>query len=285
MQNNHIVLDLKKQYPFLSKSEQTIIDFVLENPERVSFLTINDMAKELNVSIATISRFSKKIGFSSFQEFKLALVASVTKSHFSNTFHEHVSSTDSHDDVVRKVFESNIKSLNDTQTLFDLNAYQQAVDYIGNTNRLAFFGLGGSVVVAFDAYHKFIRTHLTCIFTIDKHLQLIEASHLNEHDCAIVICHSGMNKDTLEIVDVLKENHVKIILITSFPMSKIAEQADVMLVSVSEETKYRSEALSSRISQLALIDLLYIGVAIQHEEEVEASLKQLRRAIKPTKIN
>lgn len=284
MQNNRIVLDFKKQYPFLTSREQSIIDFVLENPERASHLSINDMAAELEISTATISRFCKKVGFSGFQEFKIAVVANLSQNHFSNTFHENISTSDSHGEVLQKVFDSNIKSLQDTQTLFNLDDYKKAVDFINNTNKLAFFGLGGSMIVAFDAYHKFIRTHLTCIFTIDKHLQLIEASHLTENDCALVICHSGMNKDTLEIVNILKENKVKIIVITSFPLSKVAEAADVTLVSVSEETKYRSEALSSRISQLALVDLLYIGLAIRNEEAVEASLKQLRKAIKPTKL-
>ncbi|MFR5525310.1 MAG: SIS domain-containing protein [[Clostridium] innocuum] len=53
-------------------------------------------------------------------------------------------------------------------------------------------------------------------------MQLMYAGRLSEKDCALIVSHTGRNKDVLRIVDILKEHGVPIISVTSNAASPLA---------------------------------------------------------------
>ncbi|WP_099224222.1 ROK family protein [Listeria costaricensis] len=67
---NFLTLVEQKRATF-TKRETIIADFILNNMERVPALTISEMAKQVDVSDPTITRFCRKIGVSSFNELKM----------------------------------------------------------------------------------------------------------------------------------------------------------------------------------------------------------------------
>jgi RpiR family transcriptional regulator, carbohydrate utilization regulator len=193
--------------------------------------------------------------------------------------HEKINEGDSVKIVGEKVFRSNIKTLEDTLQILDEQALQRAVSAILKANRVEFYGSGGSGIIALDAYHKFIRTGIPCHAHSDAHLQLMSASQLTEKDVAVLISHSGTTKDTLDVMEVAKENGATTIGITNFAKSPLSQNVDIALFTVSEETDYRTEAFASRIAQLSVIDTLYVNVMIARKEEGVNSLQKMRNAI------
>ena len=168
--------------------------------------------------------------------------------------------------------------------ILDEPSINKAIKLMNNSKSIYFYGTGGSSVVAMDAYHKFVRTGVKCFAFIDSHFQLMSASQLSNEDLAVVISHSGRNRDTLQISKIAKENGASILAITGFPKSPISQIADVALYTSSEETEYRSEALSSRIGQLSIIDALYVNTMVQHKEEANHTLEKIRHAISKTRV-
>ena len=65
---------IKNAYPTLSKKEKLVIDYILENSERVFSMTVSDLAKEVGVAASTIVRLCKNLGYSGFSEFKIDFV-------------------------------------------------------------------------------------------------------------------------------------------------------------------------------------------------------------------
>lgn len=59
-----------ENYSKMSENELYIFDYVMKNIAPISRISITDLSKELAVSKSTISRFTQKIGFSGFSEFK-----------------------------------------------------------------------------------------------------------------------------------------------------------------------------------------------------------------------
>ena len=57
-------------YPDLSKSHRKIADFVMSHPLEVVALSIEGVAEASGASTATITRFVRAIGYSSFSEFR-----------------------------------------------------------------------------------------------------------------------------------------------------------------------------------------------------------------------
>ena len=102
----------------------------------------------------------------------------------------------------------------------------------------------------------------------------MQASLLTKNDCAFIISHSGMTKESIEIADIAKERKAKIIVLTSYPLSILAKKADITFISTAEEIEYRSEALSSRIAQLSILDTIFILVMLNNPTKTQISLNK-----------
>ena len=264
----------------LSTTDQQIATFIREQHEQFVHMTINEVAAQLSISEATVFRFCKKLGYNGFQDLKIALAKEKMPI---QQIHEEISEEDDQFTIAQKVFHSNIQTLEHTMALLTQPTMEKATNALNSAQKIYFFGVGGSSTIAMDGYHKFMRTGTPSFAFIDSHYQLMAATQLTANDVAVVISHSGMNKDTLQILLTAKQKGVTTIAITSFPRSPIASKADIVLLTSSEETEYRSEALSSRIAQLSIIDALYVNLMVHNKEKSETVLKEIRDAISKTR--
>ena len=271
-------LKIKSLYNGLSAKEQNIADYILENPISVAHNSISDLSAELNVAVSTLFQFAKKLGYSGFKEFKMAIL--IEENNFSTTsIHENIEVDDNELTMAQKVFDSNIKTLTNTKNILQLDDLKKAAEIISNSNLLYFFGVGGSGILAEDAYHKFLRSPIRVRHSIDYHMQLMEASLLTPQDCAICISHTGKSKETLKFAEIVKKAGAKVIVITSHASSPLAKMGDIVFISISEEIEFHSEALSSRISQLSILDSLYVILMFMNKEKSKEALSKVRHTI------
>lgn len=282
MHEQQINLKIKAIYRDLSDKEKRIADYISAHPADIVHGTISTISEALDVADATVFRFCKRLGFKGFQAFKIALASEQINE--SDSIHAHISKDDSEFVIAQKVFTSNIQALKDTAAILDETQMNLANHILNQAKTIAFFGIGGSSVIAMDAYHKFMRSPLNCLFNIDSHFQLMQAAKLTKDDCAVIISHSGINKDILNIANVAKETGAKLIVITSYSIAPLAKLADALLLSTAEETDYRSEALASRITQLSLIDALFVNTMFKNNPNSTKSLEEIRHAIAKTKL-
>lgn len=250
MKTDTIKIKIKTNQQRFTKKDKVIAEYILANPKSVSKMTINEIASQLSLADSTIFQFTRKLGYKSFRDFRNDLL-----------FEEY-------DPEISVLSEDNLK---------------QASDLLLQSDTISFFGVGGSNIVSLDAYHKFLRSPLKVQYGTDYHIQLMQAALLNESDCAVIITHTGLTRETLEIAKIAKQNNAHIIAITSYPSKALKEVADIILTSVSEETGYRSESLSSRISQLAIIDSLFTIVMFDNENKSNETLYKIRNVINTTK--
>lgn len=274
------ISSIKTNYQQLNNTEQRIADTILANPNVAHDFTIQELALVSGVSSASVSRFVKHIGWESFREFNLALAANDN----SPAFFGEIEDTDTSEDVVRKVFSGADNALNTTLEMIDITDFDAAVNLICNANMISLFGIGGSSIVTLNGYHKLLRTPLNVQQHPDYAIQLMQAVRMNHQDCAVVVSHSGRNRDTLNIATKLKENDVPIIAITSFANSPLAKLADICFVSLAEEVNFRSESMSSLIAQLTIMDSLFTLVGSRLGQDSQHVLEDIRTAIDETRI-
>lgn len=265
----------------LSEKERQLAEFLLADPHTASKMTISQIAQALNMADSTVFKFTRKLGFEGFRDFRGELAAEGFDPEIS--IHEHITRKSTPTQITETVFESSIRSLADTKELLSEQDITRAAGLIERCRQLTFYGMGGSSVVAADAYHKFLRTPKRVAYDADFHLQLMRASRSNGDDCALLVSHSGRCIQTIQIAEKLREVGASTIVITSNPSSPLTALADACLVTIAEETAYRSESLASRISQLALVDALYTIVMFSDENAASRSLKEVREVISTTR--
>ncbi|MCT4572662.1 SIS domain-containing protein, partial [Bacillus thuringiensis] len=87
-----------------------------------------------------------------------------------------------------------------------------------------------------------------------------------------------------EALEVAKARGAKIIAITSYKKSALSQLADITLYTSTRETEFRTEASSSRLAQLSLLDTLYVGLSLQRQEETLKNLQSIRETISMKRI-
>lgn len=165
-------------------------------------------------------------------------------------------------------------SLEDTKNLVDPDVMRQCISLIQNARIVYMFGMGASLCAAKDAYLKFLRLNKLCFVNEDWHSQLIQARNATKDDLGIVFSYSGNTVEVVECMKALKQNHTPIIAITRCVSSPVSELADQKLYTTANESLFRSGAMSSRISQLNIVDILYTALTSDH---YDTSLNQLSR--------
>ncbi|MDF7626401.1 MurR/RpiR family transcriptional regulator [Lactobacillaceae bacterium L1_55_11] len=281
---NNILQQLHLQQHHSKGTEAKLVAFLLKQKNLAGELTIKEMADRTGVSTSTISRFVKKIGFDSYREFSLAMASLATQNPPVDLFGE-ISDSDNTAAITKKVFQGAKNALDLTAENLKAADLETASRWLIQAHRVGFFGIGGSSLVAFNAYHKFLRTPIDVISHPDYDIQLMQAVKLTDSDTAVVISHSGRNKDTLLVANKLKENGVKFIAITSFADSPLAQLADLVLLSLADEVNFRSESMSSLIAQITIIDTLFTLVGSQLPHKTQAVVDTMRDVIENTRLN
>jgi DNA-binding MurR/RpiR family transcriptional regulator len=177
--------------------------------------------------------------------------------------------------VKNKVFQSNILALQETIKILNEKELEKAVETLCKAKLVAFYGMAGSAAVALDSAHKFLRINIRSVSYSDSHMQAISASLLRAGDVAFGISHSGSSKDVVDALSIARQGKATTICLTHHTKSPITKVADIKLFTAARETALRSDAMTSRIAQLSILDVLYVGVALRR---YEISLRSIERA-------
>lgn len=278
----HCFTLIRASYATLSEKEKEIGDFILNQPEIFIHSTISQVAEEVGVADATVFRFAKRLGYKGYQAMRIAFASEFIS--FTKDIHEKIDDSDDEKTIAEKVFKSNIRTLEDTLQVIDQERLKSAVNALVSARKIDFYGNGGSGSIAMDAHHKFLRNGLLTSCYTDGHLQTMSAAQLTDKDVVVCISHSGTSRDVLHALDVAKSNGATTIGITHFAKTPLSEKADIVFMTVSLETEYRSEALASRLAQLSIIDALYVNVSVKLNERMKSSLNKMRNAISVKKV-
>lgn len=270
---NRTVLKIKVLYNDMGKSEKRVADWIMKNSTEILPLSITELAERSNSSEATIVRFSKRLGFSGYQELKL----SIARDADNKVINENITGNDTCFEIFEKVCNDIYTSLEKTKKSLSEDAMSRAAESLEKAGKIVVFGLGNSASVATDCAHKLLRAGCLAYPYTDNHMQAIAASHVKNGDVAIGISHSGSSKDIVEALKIAKEHGGTALAITSRGKSPIVKSADITLFTDADETKYSILALNSRIAQLAIIDALYFHIA--YKKDARSSIEETERAL------
>lgn len=268
---------LRGMFTSLSKAEKKVASYILDNPQEIIYIPITELAERSGVSEATIVRLCRTMGLRGYQELKINLGQTLVETN--KNIHEDLNDEDDEITITQKVLRGHIKGLEDTLKILDSETLKKAIDAVANARKIEFYGLGGSGAIAIDAQHKFLKTGIPCVAYADAHMQAMSASILGKGDVVIGISHSGSTKDIVDSLEIANAVGATTICITNKIKSPVAKAAQINLFVSSQEIIYRSEPMTSRIAQLAILDAIYVGVAQRRKEQVIHTLKRMRKSL------
>jgi glucokinase len=243
----------------LSPAEMRVASLVLEHPRKVLNEPIAEIARLADVSQPTVIRFCRSLGFSGLAEFKLKFASSLTGS--IPVRHSQVRTSDSTHDLSAKVIDNTVSAILKFRDQLDVVALDRAIELLRKANRVEFYAMGNSRVVALDGQHKFFRFRIPTSSYGDSHLFKLAAELLHEGDVVVAISTSGQLPDLLAAVDAARAAGAAVIAITS-SKSALAKKATVCLPVDHAEDSTTFLSMISRVLQLLLIDIMAVGISV-----------------------
>lgn len=256
----------------MSRTAARIGAYVLEHPSEVVGMSITDLAALVDASEGSVINFCRSIGLSGFQHLKLSLAQETVQP--VQFIHEDLDKDDTTESVCRKVFHSGIQALRDSLSVLDPRSLAEAVEVIRAAKRVEIYGIGSSAPIAEDAHYRLLRIGLDARVVTDSHVQAISASRCDKDVAVLTISHSGSTNETVASTRLAHEAGARTVVITNFGRSPIQAYADVVLFTMARETRFRTEAMTSRIAQLCVIDALIAALALADYDRSTEVLRQ-----------
>ena len=266
---------MRAAYPALPPSERKVVDYILNHAQDMIRETLAEVALHSGVSDATVVRLCRSLGYNNFMELKLSLSRSLDNP--SGLIHEDVREGDGAASIARKVLQTSIQAVQDTLSVFDDSAFDRAIDLMHGADRILIAGVGTSGPLAHEMYNRLIRLRMNCHVHTDIYLQVIEAALLTDRDVVLLISQNGTSFGPIRTATEARRRGAKVIVITGNAVSALSELADVILLTVSHETNI--EAIDSRVVQHALVQAIYVALAMRMLSSANESEKLIWEAL------
>jgi RpiR family transcriptional regulator, carbohydrate utilization regulator len=265
----------------LRPSERKLADYVLEAPREVLDLSMTDFAARAGVSQPTIARFCQALGFSGFREFKIRLAQGVAAD--VPTVYRDVRSDEPPAGVAAKVLDRTIGALIQVRNSLSSDSVAAAIDLLSAARRIEFYGAGGSGIAALDMQHKFFRLGVPSVAYADPHTYTTSAALLREGDVVVAISNTGRTKDILDACKSALNGGAKVIAIThgNSPLARLASVG--LFANVDEDTDIFSP-MTSRVSHLAIGDILAVGLALARGPELAEKLAEAKDVLESRRV-
>lgn len=264
------LIQLREILETLPSTEKEIAQFILKHPEKILDMSSRDIAKITYTSASSVVRLCHSLGLNGFKELKHVLVRDLAT--YGRPFHESelkINKSDSTSTITEKVTYQKIDSLLATSHMIVPEILSKCIDLLVNSKNVLLFGLGASALVAEDMSLKLLRLSKPYSFSLDWHSQLLYAQNSTKEEVAFIFSYSGYTEEIIKCVQALKENQTPCIAITRNAKSTLSEIVDYNLFVSCNEALFRSGAFSSRIAQLNIVDMLYVGFIQQYDLLIE----------------
>lgn len=171
-----LVKILQEQKGF-SESESIIATYLLANFRKLAGMSTRELARNAYTNSAAIVRFSQKLGFTGYTEFKVQFLAEMMQ------YINHPPSNDlmisTHDSIhalIEKVTAIEIDTLKHTRTMLDPEAFLKALPLFSKSEHIDFYAMDNNLDVARMAAAGFIMANKCSSVHSSMTMQYLQAT-------------------------------------------------------------------------------------------------------------
>ncbi len=248
--------------------------WMVENRAAVGGMTITDLAAAAGVGETTVFRLCRTLGFSGYRELRIALAErrGATQGNKLLPLDVPLDSPEWENlgQIVRRIIEVHVETLHDTLRLADPVVLERATAQLLRAQHIYLLGFGSSSPIAADASQRLVRLGLVASAHSDPHVLATLAANPPPHSLFFAISFSGQTRDVVETLEAAGRRGCPRILLTSNPGSAATQYAETVLISaVRRSPLEQQEWVATRVSQLALIDMLCVCIALRHPRRAD----------------
>lgn len=251
-----------KRLPTLSGTTRQVAAAILADPWAVLDMTISELAASSGVSLPSVTRFCRAMGYLGYRELIQELARSLGR--IDSRSLEDIPSPADHagalSGMAAEIVAIQVGALQDTLRALDFAAVERAVDALCATSHAMAVGSGGAYVSALGLAFKLGWSGVPIAgATPDMFVNQLAA--VGPGAVVIALSHQGRTRDTLGVMRLAREFGATAIAISAVPNSPMLAEADIALAAFSADLARTGTLLVANSAELLVADILAAAVA------------------------
>ena len=254
------------------ETEKKIGNFIIHHPKEIVDMTVGELAKECQVSEASVSRFCKKIDMKGFHHLKISIAKEMVSQSEDDELSNHIS-VDDLEQSLKNILANKVAELTQTVSMMNSENLQDILKRINNAQNVLFAAVGNTVPVAMDGAYKLNQIGISAVSTPVWETQLAYSYNLSPDDVVIAISNSGESTGVINILEAAKQKKATTISITNSEKSTIAKISDYHITTATREKLFLDEYRFSRVSATMVIEVLYLFLTSMRKEAYDSIIQ------------
>lgn len=254
------------------ETEKKIGNFIIHHPKEIVDMTVGELAKECQVSEASVSRFCKKIDMKGFHHLKISIAKEMVSQSEDDELSNHIS-VDDLEQSLKNILANKVAELTQTVSMMNSENLQGILKRINNAQNVLFAAVGNTVPVAMDGAYKLNQIGISAVSTPVWETQLAYSYNLSPDDVVIAISNSGESTGVINILEAAKQKKATTISITNSEKSTIAKISDYHITTATREKLFLDEYRFSRVSATMVIEVLYLFLTSMRKEAYDSIIQ------------
>lgn len=227
-----VISDLRRRYDELTHSQKRIAELIVDDPEFVSFATVDKFASRLGVSPSTIVRFAYRIGLSGYPELQEQVRGQLLKGLRTTDTGPDGATSHLGSSVFGKSLQHDLEILSKTAKRLDQSELERAVDILAGARRVRVIGGVTAFSVAYYAAVTLDRVREGVVLLSGNPVPTGPLLDLDDTDAVLAFSFPPYAKSTLDTIKAASRRGAAIVAVSDSPISPLRETVDVLLPAV-----------------------------------------------------
>ncbi|NJI60370.1 MurR/RpiR family transcriptional regulator [Microbacterium oxydans] len=244
--------------PSMQPSERRVAEAIAADVDLSIERTAQEIADAVEVGRTTVVRTAQTLGYDGYPQLRVALAR------------ERASSAPSQDaaadatmlGALRGAVDRFASRLAHTVSAVTEETLAAFVGELDGSTRLLVAANGLSAPIGADLSMRLTSAGRPAEYVADTLGQQITASQLGAGSACLVVSGSGVNRASIDVMTAARASGARVLAITSFPRSPVAEMADVALVVAPINDSFRDELLYTSRAALMLVTESVVGLLV-----------------------
>ena len=272
---NDIAKRIRDYFPTFSKGQKKISSAIINDYDKVAYMTASKLGRFVGVSESTVVRFANELGYDGYSDFQKAIQELVRAKLTPNQRIEITKQRIGHGDILENVCESDINKIRNTFDKLDRNSFFDSCDAILGAKRIYVMGARSTEPLA-----MVLKYNLSLIFdnvimvapksTVEVFEQMFT---IGEHDVLIAFSFPRYSSKMINAVKFAKQNKAKVIIFTDSKNSPLAEHATYLLTAQSDMASF----MDSLVAPISMINAIIVEITTRREGRIRERFDRLEK--------
>lgn len=270
--SKQLITNIQAQYPRFSKGQKLIAKYILENYDKVAFMTACKLGDIVGVSESTVVRFANALGYSGYPKLQAALQELIKNKLTTVQRVEMAKEYNDDSTILNKVLKSDIDNIKTTMDEIDIKAFEDSAKKILKAKKIYIIGMRSSFAIAqyLGFYLNIIHDNVQ-IIRMDMGDAFEQIVRVGKDDVVLAISFPRYSKKSYQVVSYAKEKGAHIISLTDSIFAPVASIADNVLLVRSNMASF----VDSLVPALSVANALIISVGMKEKEDLKGCFDDL----------